>query len=243
MEALVQAERMRHQMAAQRPMSRDDKINLWRQQGLSDKEALFLRENPEMIDFPQISSLAANEALAAGIERDSEPYWKVVKHNFEKHMTQLKAQAEAAQKTPEFFQPPPPPAPQTNSTIVCAPVSREAPGSRDREPIPTQVKLSPQELEIAKASGISPSNTREANCSWNAKNERGSASDTGGMHQFKSGACQSGAGQIGERAHRSSWSVPWPSRRSPYARILPFGSGETRGWPGLVSITTMIEDN
>lgn len=57
----------------QRPLSREEKLDLWRSQGLTAKEADFLREHPLMIDFPQVSAYAANEALQSGIERRGQP--------------------------------------------------------------------------------------------------------------------------------------------------------------------------
>lgn len=158
-EALRQSEELQRRqqmaMAAQRPMSRDDRLEMWKAQGLSDKEANFLRDNPEMIDFPQVASHAAAEAMQAGHERDSEGYFKATEANFDRHMKQLKAQA-AAQPTPQFFQPPPPPQPRTEASFVSAPVSRTAPAGGYREPSPSSVRLSPDELQIAANSGISP---------------------------------------------------------------------------------------
>ena len=159
-EVLRQNEQLQRQQAAamQRPMSREDKIALWQTQGLSDKEASFLREHPQMVDFPQVSSIAANEALAAGIEKDSDDYWKAIEKGFDAHMARLRAQA-AAQPTPAFFAPPPapkPPKPPSNSHIVSAPVSRELPGAiRERNENPNLVRLSAEQLEIARNSGIS----------------------------------------------------------------------------------------
>ena len=63
-------EYQRVQLASQ-PLSREEKLEQWRQQGMTDKEADFLRRHETMIDFPQVAALAANEALAAGIEKDS----------------------------------------------------------------------------------------------------------------------------------------------------------------------------
>lgn len=159
-EALRQSEEMQRQqaaqLAAQRPMSREDKIKLWRSQGLSDREAEFLRSHDQMVDFPQIASLAANEALAAGIERDTPEYWSAVETNFEENMKRLQAQA-AAQPTPEFFRAPPPKPPTAASgpaSFVSAPVSREVPTEVPRELRPGQINLSAAEVEHARVAGV-----------------------------------------------------------------------------------------
>jgi hypothetical protein len=142
----------------QQPMSREQRLALWRQRGLSEAEASFLQRNPAMIDFPEVTTLAANEAMQAGHKRDSEEYWKATEMNFNNHLDWLREQSAAAanpQPTPEFFRPPPPPAPPTRSNIVSAPVSREVPSGRQREENPNRTTLTAEELEIARASGIS----------------------------------------------------------------------------------------
>ena len=81
---------------------------------------------------------------------------------FHKQLARMQEQAEnpAMQKTPAFFshrQPPPAPAPRTAASYVSAPVSRDVPGpDRERYGNPSRVTLSVDELQIAKASGISP---------------------------------------------------------------------------------------
>ena len=139
-------------MAAQRPLTREQKLEFWRQRGLSDEETRFLQANPEMIDHSAITNHAAAQALQAGHERDSEPYFAAVKTNFEEQMKRQQAQA-----APKFFEPPPQKAPAARSPahIVSAPVSREVPSGGYREPNLSQVRLSPEEVEIAAASGIS----------------------------------------------------------------------------------------
>jgi hypothetical protein len=145
----------------QQSMSREQRLALWRQRGLSEAEASFLQRNPAMIDFPEITTLAANDAMAAGHERDSAPYWSALKMNFDNHLSRLREQSAAAanpatETTPEFFRPPPPSAPPTRSNIVSAPVSRSVPGSNiERDLNPKQMTLSAEELAIAKASNIS----------------------------------------------------------------------------------------
>ena len=155
----LQREQAAAMMASQRPLTREQKLEFWKLQGLSAEETKFLQSNPEMIDHSAITNHAAAAALHAGHERDSEPYFAAVKTNFEEHMKQLQAQA-AAQPTPEFFRPPPPPPPPpppSPANFVSAPVSRDVPSpDRERYGNPGKVTLSVDELQIAKASGISP---------------------------------------------------------------------------------------
>ena len=145
-------------MAAQRPLTREQKLNFWRQWGLTEAEARLLEANPEMIDHSAITNHAAAQALQAGHERDSEEYFAAVKMNFEDQMKRQQAQAEpAVQPTPKFFEPPSQKAPAARSPahIVSAPVSREVPSGGYREPRLNQVRLSLEEQEIARGLGIS----------------------------------------------------------------------------------------
>lgn len=152
----LQRQRATHIGASQQPVTREQKLHLWKQQGLTAAEARFLQQHPDMIDFPQVAALAANEALQAGHERDGEAYWKATEMNFNNHIDRMRAQANPSeQPTPEFFQPPPPPKPPTRSNIVSAPVSREVPSGRPREENPNRTTLSADELAVAAASGIS----------------------------------------------------------------------------------------
>jgi hypothetical protein len=147
----------------QQPLSREQKIELWRQQGMGDQEAEFLKQHPMMIDANMLTAYAAREALQAGHERGSETFLQETKRIFDKHIADLQTQAEtptepAMTPTPKFFEPPPqarPRAPQ--GPIVSAPVSRETPGMRraEAESDPRRVTLSIEEREIARASGIS----------------------------------------------------------------------------------------
>jgi hypothetical protein len=106
--ALKQSEELQRQQAAQvalqQPMTREQRLALWRQHGLSDAEAHFLQQHPEMIDHPQIANAAAAEAMQAGHERDGEDYWKATEMNFNNHLTRLRTQANPGeQATPAFF--------------------------------------------------------------------------------------------------------------------------------------------
>ena len=103
------------------------------------------------------ASEAAAEALAAGIERDSPQFFQAVEEGFAKRIEAMNQQPAAPPAA--FSQPrsvaPSPAAPPDRSSLYAAPVSRTAPTGGYREPSPRQVRLSPAEVEIAKASGIS----------------------------------------------------------------------------------------
>ena len=161
LDELKRSEELVRQRAAapQQPPTREQRLALWRQQGLSEAEAHFLQRHPLMIDHPEIASAASVEAMRAGHARDSEEYWKATEMNFNYHLDRMREQSAAAanpatQPTPEFFRPPPPPAPPTRSNIVSAPVSREVPSGRPREENPNRTTLSAEELAVAAASGI-----------------------------------------------------------------------------------------
>lgn len=46
----------------QQPISREDKLNLWESQGMPKEERAFFEANPELVDHPQLTALAAHEA-------------------------------------------------------------------------------------------------------------------------------------------------------------------------------------
>ncbi len=47
-------------------LTREQKLAIWKQQGMTQAEERFLSENPEMIDAHELTGFAANEALKAG---------------------------------------------------------------------------------------------------------------------------------------------------------------------------------
>ena len=53
------------------PAEPEARIALWKQAGLSDDDAAFLRQRPDMIDNPMITRAAYAATLQAGIERNS----------------------------------------------------------------------------------------------------------------------------------------------------------------------------
>jgi hypothetical protein len=145
----------------QAPQSREYAIALMVQGGASEAEANFFIDRPAMIENPKALLKAAAEAHEAGIERGTPKYFEYLDESFNRRME--KKQEKAARKAmsepaPEFFQPAelPPQDESPKASIYSAPVSRETPSGSPRELQPSQVRLSPDELQIAKASGISP---------------------------------------------------------------------------------------
>lgn len=152
-----------HQVqAAQRQPTREQILAAWKQQGLSDAEARFLEENPAMIDNAGLTAFASGQAAQRGHERGSEEYLRATREIFNQHLAHLQQAAAtnaAPQPTPAFFKPPPArPRAASNASIVSAPVSREVPdGTVRSEPAndPSRVKLTAEEVEAARLSGVS----------------------------------------------------------------------------------------
>jgi hypothetical protein len=146
------------QMAAmqpQRPMSRGQLIGEWRKAGMTEADEQFLTDHPAMIDHHQITAIAAHQAAQQGHERGTDAHREATRQNFDEHLARLQAQALPPPEPPQFFKPPPPPEPPSAASYVSAPVSRGEVGGY-REPSPSSVRLTPDEIAIAKASGISP---------------------------------------------------------------------------------------
>jgi hypothetical protein len=154
---------LRQQPQPPRPMTREQKLAAWHQQGMPADQLEFLKANPELVDHSDLAAFAANEAAQAGHERGSGEHMRATKELFDQHLAHLQAQAQqqtetAMNPTPKFFQPPPPPKPRTPPSIVSAPVSRETLSGGARPNYETderRVVLSPEEKEVAAASGIS----------------------------------------------------------------------------------------
>ena len=154
---LKKSEAMQREQAAvlqqPQPVTREQKLALWRQTGMSEEEAHFLQQNPEMIDHPQLTGFAVSQAQQAGHQRGTKEFSDAVKKIFDANFNRLQGKAEdpAMQSTPKFFQPPPPPAAPKEAHIVSAPVSRHVPGvTRPRG----RVTLSREEQEAARMSGL-----------------------------------------------------------------------------------------
>jgi hypothetical protein len=161
-EELVRQQRKAAAAARALPPTREGRLQAWKQAGMSDEDGRFLSEHPGMIDHPQVTQQAVAAALHAGIERGSPDFHTAVANNFNAMMARAEAPASATAQptpTPEFFAPRPSPAPTPaapdRSHIVSAPVSRNREAGGYREPSPRQVRLTAEEQQIARASGIS----------------------------------------------------------------------------------------
>jgi hypothetical protein len=149
------------QMAAPAPTLPDGpevRIAIWRQQGLTDDDASFLQQRPDMVNNPALTRLAYGLTLQAGVPRDSPDFAAAMEGNFASLLNRAQAQSQPAAADPAgFFAPRPAPSPaavhEQRASIVSAPVSRREVGGH-RELSPSQVRLSAAEVEMAKASGV-----------------------------------------------------------------------------------------
>ena len=153
---LQRAEQFQRQAAMQnRPLSHNEKLASWKAAGMSDQDYTFLAENPDMVAHDRLTAAAAHQAAQEGHARDSDAHRKRTRQLFNEHFVKMQSGEPAPPAPePEFFRPPPPPEPRSAAAYVSAPVSRGEVGGY-REPSPSSVKLSPDEREIARASGIS----------------------------------------------------------------------------------------
>jgi hypothetical protein len=147
------------QMAAPEPALPSDpeaRIALWRTQGLSDHDADFISEHLELAVEPHLTRIASDEA-AQHYERDTDAHRAATLEAFHRLQGQQAQAQPAPAATPEFFRPPPAPSPTRAepSAMYSAPVSRQAPSAGYRETNPRQTKLSVEEQQVARASGIS----------------------------------------------------------------------------------------
>ena len=109
-----------------------------------------------MVDLHDVTRVASEAAEQQGFERGTEAHRQATKEIFDQHLGQQQAQP-AATDPAGFFQPPEAtrsPAAPDRGSIYSAPVSRRDTGGY-REPSPRQVKLTPEEQQIAAASEIS----------------------------------------------------------------------------------------
>jgi hypothetical protein len=149
------AQHMAQQQQSQ-PPTREQKLSMWIQQGLTEEDGRFLSEHPEMIDRHDLTRAASDEAEQHH-ERGTESHRAATLEAFRRLQGQ-QAQAQPAVSTPAFFQPPEPslsPATPDRAAIYSAPVSRTTSPGGYREPSPKSVRLSPIEQEIARNLGLS----------------------------------------------------------------------------------------
>jgi pyruvate/2-oxoglutarate dehydrogenase complex dihydrolipoamide acyltransferase (E2) component len=159
-EFATQVAAQRAAQAAPTPTLPDEpeaRIALWRSMGADEGDLAFLESNPALIADPALCRIAAGEAEQQGFQRGTEAHRQATKENFDRHLQAQQAQpAAAAEPAPAFFAPRPTPAQERPgpASYVSAPVSRREVGG-SRELSPRSVRLSPQEQEMARASGIS----------------------------------------------------------------------------------------
>src|SRR5262249_15787565 len=130
------------------------------QRYMQTPEGQRLRENPAMVDGPNVFPFPHNAVGQEGIERGPPEFLSAMKAVFEEAIKPQAPQASepaAEQATPAFFQPPAPPAPEPpdRGSVVSAPVTRMVPGSKPAEIDPRRVTLSAIEQQIARSAGIS----------------------------------------------------------------------------------------
>jgi hypothetical protein len=174
-EALQRQHREAAAMAQRLPPTREQRLEVWKQQGMSDEDGRFLSEHPGMIDHPQVTQQAVAAALHAGIERGSPDFYNAVRGNFDSPMARAEAQTyAAAQPTPEFFAPRPPPepapTPENRAHIVSAPVSRRDAGGY-REPSPRQVRRPPTKLPSPERLRFPTLNMQQTSCGWSVRRD------------------------------------------------------------------------
>jgi hypothetical protein len=114
--------------------------------GLTPAQADWLAAHPEVTRDQRLGArvhLAHLDAIHAGFEQDSEPYWRFVNERY----------SGAADPAPELVAAP------AHRPRVSAPVSRSVPGSRNADAdlagLRGRIELTPQEREAAKISGVS----------------------------------------------------------------------------------------
>jgi hypothetical protein len=130
LEAVRQAEQMQAQQFSRLkpPTTRQEWVAAMMQQtGVTQAEAEFLIDRPQMLQNRKALGKAMRDLTAAGVRRDDSPeYFEAVEDAFNRHLGRKQRKAAAkAEPVPEFFQPPTPLAPEPQPVnIYSAPVSR-----------------------------------------------------------------------------------------------------------------------
>lgn len=169
LEALQRAEQYNRQtaQAPQRPPSRDEILQQWRQHGMTAEDEAFLKQHPQLIDGYELTAYAANEAAKEhkrGTAEHREATLKVFDETLARLQAQMAANNQTPQPTPQFFEPPPQPrqAPRSAgpSSYVSAPVSRrDGPSGdygADLPTDPSKIRLSADQVEAARIAGVTP---------------------------------------------------------------------------------------
>jgi hypothetical protein len=160
-ENIVRYHRPTYAELAQRPFIRDQLLEQWRHQGLSDANVRFLQANPELIDNFELTHYSANRATQEGHQPDTDAHREATRRIFNDYVAETVRKE--AEPPPKFFQAEPPaiPAPRqppSKSSHYSAPVSRETPSSRiyEADNDPRSVRLSADQVEAARIAGVTP---------------------------------------------------------------------------------------
>jgi hypothetical protein len=82
----LQRQYAQQMMAARaQPPTREQKLEMWKQQGMDPEDARFLAENPQMVDLHDVTRLASEEA-AQHHERGTDAHRQATKEIFERHL-------------------------------------------------------------------------------------------------------------------------------------------------------------
>ena len=163
MESMRKSTEHEHQQAQPSP-SLEAKLDQWRQAGLPEAEISFLRQHPQMAGAPELTQVAAHEALAAGHAMGTPGFHSHMKERFDFHMAEIERRAAAvppaAEKTvPEYFKPRPPPAEPSHEErmggLVSAPVSRGIPTGSYKPAGSRSITLTAAQREAARMAGVS----------------------------------------------------------------------------------------
>ena len=152
--AQMTAQQMAQQ--AQRPMSREEKLEAWRASNGDPDDIAYLEAHPLMIDRHDVTVVAAEEAAQQGFERGTDAHREATREIFHRHLGHRQAAPAASpEPTPLFFAPPPQPQARAEpSALYSAPVSRQAQSGGTGQRPARQVTLTPQEQEYARVAGV-----------------------------------------------------------------------------------------
>ena len=150
-----QIESMRQSEQVQRqpqPVSREQRLEAWRQQGLSDAETQFFQNHPAMLDNPELTNFAVHKAREAGFERGTEGIFAAVETIFSANMNQQAAEM-PQQPAPSYSH-------HRHRAHRGLDIAHRSPtrfqvADQAGAQHPVKVTLSPSEVEAARISGLS----------------------------------------------------------------------------------------
>jgi hypothetical protein len=118
----------------------------------------FLANNPDMVEAHQLTALAAHEAAQQGHQRGTDGHREATRRIFNQrlgHMRGVNPEPEPPELELDVPKPPPPPPRPDPGALYSAPVSHQvANGSGRRQLSPSQVHLSFEQRQAARAAGI-----------------------------------------------------------------------------------------